>query len=85
MDRLTGGFELRRLAGAGAARGRRAAGRTRLYRLNPRHFAREELENYLRRLAGVETEMAERTAQLRRRLRRAGELPSRSQGRPHRN
>ena len=50
----------------------RAAGRTRLYRLNPRYFAREELENYLRRLAGVETEMAERIAQLRRRPRRAG-------------
>ena len=50
----------------------RTAGRTRLYRLNPRYFAREELEDYLKRLAGAETELAERTAQLRRRPRRAG-------------
>ncbi len=50
----------------------RAAGRTRLYRLNPRYFARKELEDYLRRLAGAETELVERTASLRRRPRRAG-------------
>ena len=50
----------------------RTAGRTRLYRLNPRYFAREELDVYLQRLAGAETELAERTAQLRRRPRRAG-------------
>jgi DNA-binding transcriptional ArsR family regulator len=50
----------------------RAAGRTRLYRLNPRYFAREELESYLKRLAGAETKLVERTAQLRRRPRRTG-------------
>jgi sugar-specific transcriptional regulator TrmB len=50
----------------------RAAGRTRLYRLNPRYFAREELEGYLKRLASAETDLVERTARLRRRPRRAG-------------
>ena len=50
----------------------RAAGRTRLYRLNPRYFAREELESYLRRLASAETDLVERTAGLRRRPRRTG-------------
>ncbi len=50
----------------------RLAGRTRLYRLNPRYFARQELQDYLKRLAGAETELGERTAQLRRRPRRAG-------------
>ena len=42
----------------------RLAGRTRLYRLNPRYFARQELEDYLKRLAGAETELVERTAHL---------------------
>lgn len=50
----------------------RAAGRTRLYRLNPRYFAREELEVYLRRLAEAEETLVERTAKLRKRPRRAG-------------
>ena len=50
----------------------RLAGRTRLYRLNPRYFARQELEDYLKRLARAETELLERTAQLRKRPRRAG-------------
>ena len=50
----------------------RTAGRTRLYRLNPRYFAREELENYLKRLTEAETELVERTATLRKRPRRAG-------------
>jgi len=50
----------------------RTAGRTRLYRLNPRYFAREELEDYLKRLAEAETELVERTATLRKRPRRAG-------------
>jgi sugar-specific transcriptional regulator TrmB len=50
----------------------RWAGRTRLYRLNPRYFAREELEDYLKRLAGAEAELVERTARLRKRPRRAG-------------
>jgi len=50
----------------------RTAGRTRLYRLNPRYFARDELEEYLNRLAGAEAELVERTAKLRKRPRRAG-------------
>jgi DNA-binding transcriptional ArsR family regulator len=50
----------------------RAAGRTRLYRLNPRYFAREELGEYLKRLASVEIDLVERTAKLRKRPRRAG-------------
>ena len=50
----------------------RSAGRTRLYRLNPRYFARRELEIYLKRLVKAETELVERTARLRRRPRRAG-------------
>lgn len=50
----------------------RAAGRTRLYRLNPRYFAREELREYLKRLAKAEDDLLERTAKLRRRPRRAG-------------
>ena len=50
----------------------RAAGRMRLYRLNPRYFAREELGEYLKRLAKAEDNLLERTAKLRRRPRRAG-------------
>jgi DNA-binding transcriptional ArsR family regulator len=50
----------------------REAGRTRLYRLNPRYFARDELGRYLRRLAEAEADLVERTATLRRRPRRAG-------------
>ena len=50
----------------------RSAGRTRLYRLNPRYFAREELGKYLVRLASAETDLMERTAKLRRRPRRVG-------------
>ena len=50
----------------------RSAGRTRLYRLNPLYFARDELRAYLKRLAGAETGLVERTARLRKRPRRAG-------------
>ena len=50
----------------------RLVGRTRLYRLNPGYFAREELESYLKRLAGAEATLVARTAQLRKRPRRAG-------------
>jgi DNA-binding transcriptional ArsR family regulator len=50
----------------------RLAGRTRLYRLNPRYFACEELEKYLKRLAAAETELVKRTARLRKRPRGAG-------------
>ncbi|MCZ6603108.1 MAG: GntR family transcriptional regulator [Planctomycetota bacterium] len=52
--------------------GARSAGRTRLYRLNPRYFARRELESYLKRLASAEAELLEGTARLRRRPRRSG-------------
>ena len=50
----------------------RAAGRTRLYRLNPRAPARAELERYLSRLLDSETELRARAAGLRRRPRRTG-------------
>ena len=50
----------------------RSAGRTRLFRLNPRYFARLELERYLRRLAEPEAELRNRLASLRRRPRRTG-------------
>lgn len=48
----------------------RAAGRTRLFRLNPRYFARNELKQYLLRLAEADADMQSRVAQLRRRPRR---------------
>jgi|SRR5258706_3291435 len=50
----------------------RAAGRTRLYRVNPRAFALRELERYLDRLLQPETELRGRAAALRRRPRRSG-------------
>jgi DNA-binding GntR family transcriptional regulator len=50
----------------------RLVGRTRSDVLNPRHFARKELEAFLSRMAEADTELRERTAQLRRRPRRAG-------------
>ena len=50
----------------------RSAGRTRLYRLNPRYFARQELESYLKRLTAAEPELVERTTRLRKRPRRTG-------------
>jgi DNA-binding transcriptional ArsR family regulator len=50
----------------------RAAGRTRLYRLNPRAFAHRELELYLERLLEPEMELRIRAAGLRRRPRRTG-------------
>lgn len=50
----------------------RAAGRTRLYRLSPRAFARRELELYLERLLEAEVELRARAADLRRRPRRTG-------------
>jgi sugar-specific transcriptional regulator TrmB len=48
----------------------RAAGRTRLYRLNPRALARRELERYLERLLEPEAGLRGRAAGLRRRPRR---------------
>ena len=52
----------------------RAAGRTRLYRLNPRAFARREIEAYLERLLEPEAELRGRAAELRRRPRRTGKM-----------
>jgi len=54
--------------------GDRAAGRTRLYRVNPRHHARRELERYLERLLEPESTLRSRASELRRRPRRAGKL-----------
>lgn len=50
----------------------RTAGRTRLYRLNPRYFALKELRDLLGRLAVPEEALRERIEDLRRRPRRAG-------------
>ncbi len=50
----------------------RTVGRTRLYRLNPRYFAREELRRYLARLAEPERDIRQRAAALRRRPRQTG-------------
>ncbi len=62
---------LRGLENDGLVAGR-LAGRTRLYRLNPRYFARKELDDYLRRLAEPESELTGRVEKLRKRPRRAG-------------
>jgi DNA-binding transcriptional ArsR family regulator len=50
----------------------RAVGRTRLFRLDPRAFARRELERYLDRLLEPEAALRRRVATLRRRPRRTG-------------
>ena len=50
----------------------RLAGRTRLVRLNPRYFAREELQNYLLKLASADAPIQKRVAELRRRPRASG-------------
>jgi DNA-binding transcriptional ArsR family regulator len=50
----------------------RSAGRTRLYQLNPRYFARDELQRYLLRLAEGDAELRRQVAGLRRRPRRTG-------------
>jgi len=50
----------------------RPAGRTRLFRLNPRYFAKEELQRYLLRLTEPESDLRARVAELRRRPRRGG-------------
>lgn len=50
----------------------RTAGRTRLVRLNPRYFAREELQRYLLALAGADAALERRVNALRRRPRLAG-------------
>jgi DNA-binding transcriptional ArsR family regulator len=50
----------------------RLMGRTRTYSLNPRFFARTELDALLRRLAEADADLQTGTAALRRRPRRAG-------------
>ncbi|MCI0656615.1 MAG: hypothetical protein L0170_06030, partial [Acidobacteria bacterium] len=62
---------LRRLEVDGLVAGR-LVGRMRLYPLNPRYFARQELTDYLKRLAEPETELTKRIEGLRKRPRRAG-------------
>jgi len=53
----------------------RSAGRTRLFRLDPRYFAARELLSYLSRLASAETALRESATSLRRRPRRTGKPP----------
>jgi hypothetical protein len=50
----------------------RLVGRTRLFRLNPRYFAKDELQQYLLRLADADPALRARVERLRRRPRRAG-------------
>jgi sugar-specific transcriptional regulator TrmB len=50
----------------------RAAGRTRLFRINPRHFAYAELMQFLLRLTEAEEDLIQRVEGLRRRPRRTG-------------
>jgi predicted transcriptional regulator len=50
----------------------RSVGRTRLYRVSPRAFARRELEAYLDRLLEPEVDLRAKAAALRRRTRRTG-------------
>jgi len=50
----------------------RMMGRTRSYTLNPRYFAKIEFAAFLRRLAEADADLQARTAELRRRPRRAG-------------
>ena len=50
----------------------RSAGRTRLFRLDPRYFARAELAALLLRLSEAEPELRQRVEALRRRPRRTG-------------
>ena len=47
-------------------------GRVRLYRINPRYFARTELDAYLARLADAAPELRRVSATVRRRPRRTG-------------
>ena len=50
----------------------RRVGRSRLVRLNPRYFARQDLQSYLLTLAGADRALQARVAALRRRPRRSG-------------
>jgi len=53
----------------------RTVGRLRLYRLNPRAYARAELERYLERLVDADADLRAALARLRRRPRRSGKGP----------
>jgi len=59
------------LEGDGLVSGR-LTGRTRVYRLNPTYFARNELRTYLARLADADADLRELVSAVRRRPRRAG-------------
>jgi DNA-binding GntR family transcriptional regulator len=50
----------------------RAVGRTRVYEFNAAYFARQELQQYVARLAEADAELRGRVNQLRRRPRRSG-------------
>jgi len=50
----------------------RAVGRTRVFQLDPRYFARDALKQFLRRLTEPETALQRQIATLRRRPRRTG-------------
>ena len=50
----------------------RMLGRTRVFTLNPRYFARDELARFLLRLAEAEPDLRARVGELRRRPRRTG-------------
>jgi len=47
-------------------------GRMRMYRVNPRYFARQELDAYLRKLTAAQPDLDRRAATLRRRPRASG-------------
>ena|SRR5262245_5239479 len=49
-----------------------SVGRTRLFRLNPRYFARDELQHYLLKLTDADDALRAKVTQLRRRPRRTG-------------
>ena len=50
----------------------RNVGRTRVFQIDPRYFAFDEINRYLRRLTEPEDDLRERVARLRRRPRRTG-------------
>ena len=50
----------------------RKVGRTRLYQINPRYYARTELLAFVGKIADADLELHERLAHLRRRPRRPG-------------
>ncbi len=62
---------LRSLELGGLVAGRNV-GRTRVFRINPRYFAYDDLQRYLWRLSEPEDHLRERVASIRRRPRRTG-------------